>query len=129
MLRALGAKAREIAALLLVSLAVSGGVRLLPGHAADGHDIACTPGVALPHDESDHRLASDQGAASEHPLHCLVCHLARSLRPASAPLKQPAPDLPPRAFVHTDFVPAPMAAVSAQPSPRSPPSTTFATLG
>ena len=126
MLRALGTKARAIAAVLLVSLAASGASQLLPAHAAEGHDLACVPGLALPHDESAHRLAADTPSESEHPLHCLVCHWARSFRPAGAALRQPAPVLASRVFLHVDIVIAPTAAVSARISPRSPPaSSTF----
>jgi hypothetical protein len=128
MLRVLGAKARAIAGLLLVSLAAGGSSQLLPGHAAEGHDLACVPGVALPHDESAHRLAADTRGESDHPLHCLVCHWARSFRPAGATVKQPAPALASRPFVHIDIVPAPTAAVSAQLQPRSPPASIFASL-
>jgi hypothetical protein len=128
MLRVLAAKGRAIAVLLLASLAGSGSSQLLPAHGGDGHDLACVPGVALPHDESAHRLAADTPSESEHPLHCLVCHWARTFRPAGAPLRQPAPVLASHAFVHVDIVIAPTAAVSAQVSPRSPPASILPAL-
>ena len=108
----------SLGATLLVSLATSGGFLVLPG--ADCHDHGCLPAF-VEHDAAAHRFQADVSTAHAHPLHCLVCHWARSFQPTPEATFQPvaAADDGPRLHVES-FVATP-AALAAQPPLRSPP--------
>src|SRR5512134_2519638 len=49
-------------------------------HPDDCHDEACAP--LVPHDPSSHSVGRPQGSA-EQPLHCVLCHWTRWVRPVA----------------------------------------------
>jgi hypothetical protein len=112
--------ARTVAATLLVSLA-SLGMSLYAPHAVDCHDVDCGT-ILVAHDASAHRLTADPSAPETHPLHCLVCHWARSFRPRSEVRFLTAPAAQAGVVVHVEYVTAAVSAPVAQPPLRSPPS-------
>jgi hypothetical protein len=114
--------ARQIAATLLCSLLATIVSQALPAHGLASHDSACLTALELAHDESSHRLSAPLTTSERHPLHCLVCHLARTFRPSPQIDRQSAPDLEPRAAVHVVSAPAPRAVDAAPLSLRAPPS-------
>lgn len=67
----------RIAAVTMVSMAIVGASAVVP-HDDDSHD---TYAFAVAHDHSAHRVEAAGSDAGSHPLHCLVCHWARSFRP------------------------------------------------
>ena len=85
-------------------------------HEATGHDVAF-----VEHDASAHRFHGNDGSAPTHPLHCLVCQWARTLRSKPGATFQPAPVLPLSRRLHTEFFAVTPAALAAQPPLRSPP--------
>lgn len=89
-------------------------------HAATGHDAF--PAV-VEHDASAHRIQGDATAATAHPIHCLVCHWARSSRPRPEAAFQPAPAVQYSLRLHPEFFVVTPAALAAQPPLRSPPPT------
>jgi hypothetical protein len=113
-------RARTVAATLLVSL-VSLGMSLYARHAVDCHDADCGT-ILVAHDASAHRVASDPAAAEAHPLHCLVCHWARSFRPRIEVRFLAAPAAQAGVTVHVEYSTAAVSAPVAQPPLRSPPS-------
>jgi len=114
------AKVRIVAAALLASLASLGGSLYAP-HAVDCHDADCGT-ILVAHDASAHRLTADPGAAETHPLHCLVCHWARSFRPTIEVRFLPAPAAQAGVVVHVQSIATGGGASVAQPPLRSPPS-------
>jgi hypothetical protein len=112
--------ARQVAATVLVSLAVFGGSLLAP-HVDDCHDHGCIT-LAVEHDASAHRYRSAEVSDHEHPLHCVACHWARSLRPPRTQasfVAVPAAEARPRLHVESDPVARPD--LVALPPLRSPP--------
>jgi hypothetical protein len=117
MLRWFRARASRIAATLIVSLTALGGSLLAP-HPIDCHDECA---AAVTHDASAHGMRANVPATEEHPLHCLVCHWARSFRPQTETRFVPAPAAQAGTRVHVVvFTVAPSDQV-AQPPLRSPP--------
>ena len=114
------ARARTVAATLLVSL-TSLGMSLYAPHSADCHDPDCET-VLVAHDASAHRVTAAPAAAETHPLHCLVCHWARSFRPRIEVRFLTTPAAQAGAVVHVEFFTAAVSAPVAQPPLRSPPS-------
>ncbi len=89
-------------------------------HEDDCHGAACHPG-AVPHDASAHAFSAPSQDAASHPLHCLVCHWARSFRPDSEVRFVSAPAAQAGTCIHVEsFTVAPVTTV-AQPPLRSPP--------
>jgi len=107
-----------VAGALLVSLTALGGSLVAP-HPIDCHD-ACAATVT--HDASAHRVRADVPDAESHPLHCLVCHWARSFRPHTETRFLHAPAIQAGTRVHIVVTPVAHAAPVAQPPLRSPPS-------
>jgi hypothetical protein len=110
--------ASPVAATALLSLAFVGLSAAGP-HEDDCHD-ACQP-MAVEHDASAHRITAP-AAAGEHPLHCFVCHWARSFRSPrteSRVVATPAND--PGTRLHADSLTTDVSAPVAQPPLRSPP--------
>ena len=110
------ARTSPVAAALLVSFLV------LPlAHVADAdHDPHAALAVFV-HNASTHALspaAPDDGAP---PLHCVACHVARSLRPRSDAAPLPAPDESAGAHTRLEVFTAARPAPAAQPPLRSPP--------
>ena len=113
--------ASRVAAVALLSVAFVGLSAAAP-HEDDCHD-ACQP-MVVEHDASAHRLGAP-AAEDDHPLHCLVCHWARSFRAPRAEsriLAKPADE--PGISLHSDLLTAAVSAPVAQPPLRSPPSST-----
>ena len=112
--------ARHIAATLLVSVIALGGSLAAP-HADDCHDAACHPG-AVPHDASAHAFTAPSQDDGAHPLHCLVCHWARSFRPPTEVRFVSAPAIQAGTRLHVESFTVARATTVAQPPLRSPPS-------
>jgi hypothetical protein len=88
-------------------------------HEALGHDADFVPFVE--HDASAHRIQGNDSASPAHPLHCLVCQWARSLRSRPGTTFNSAPVVPTGQRLQPDFVAVTPAARAAQPPLRSPP--------
>jgi hypothetical protein len=126
MLKGVRGQVSSIAAAVLLALMTGTLSEVLASHTPDEHDIGWTPPpAAVPHDESDHRLTSGQPGDPTHPLHCFLCHSARSFRPLRSAIAHQAPDLEPRASLHFGALPAPTTLVMAQLTLRSPPAALF----
>jgi hypothetical protein len=109
----------SLGAMLLASLATFGGSLIIP-HGDDCHDHCVQALVA--HDASAHRFQADTSADHSHPLHCLVCHSARSFRPRQATaFLSGAPSGENSWRIHPEFFVLATAASAAQPPLRSPP--------
>ena len=117
MLRWFRARASRIAATLLVSVTALGGSLLAP-HPIDCHD-ACA--VAVTHDASEHGMRADVSGTEDHPLHCLVCHWARSFRPQTETRFVAAPAVQAGTRIHIVVFTATASSQVAQPPLRSPP--------
>lgn len=117
MLSRFRARARGVAAAVLLSLSTFGG-SFLVAHADDCHD-GCLAFVA--HDASAHRIDRAAPGDPAHPLHCLVCHWSRSFRPRidAAFVAAPAARTGPR--IHVEPFTAAGPVLAAQPPLRSPP--------
>jgi hypothetical protein len=109
-----------VAATLLLSLAALGRSFYGP-HPADCHDADCGA-IFIAHDASAHRVTAAPAAADTHPLHCLVCHWARSFRPRVEVRFLTAPAAQAGFVVHIEYFTASARARAAQPPLRSPPS-------
>jgi hypothetical protein len=112
------ARARSIAATALVALATLSVWSAVP-HPDDCHEAMCAP--VVPHDSSSHSVGR-QSADADRPLHCVLCHWTRIVRPTGNPSHPitPAVERNVRFLVH--IVSAPQALLAAQPPLRAPPS-------
>ena len=112
-------RAPRIAAVALLSI-IAMGASFGTSHAADCHDVACSPGLVA-HDASAHAFRSAQPGGGSHPLHCLVCHWVRSFRPHAEIrfVSVPASDAGVR--IHVESLTVAPSATVAQPALRSPP--------
>jgi hypothetical protein len=117
MLRWFRAWSRLVSSAALVSLVTLTLWSSAP-HPDDCHDRECGP-VAL-HDPSGHSVSRPAHANGE-PIHCVLCHWTRSLRPApgTVPLVTPAGAEDVQASI--DVFGAPSQTSLAQPSLRAPP--------
>ena len=109
--------ASRLATILLVSMGVLDGAILSP-HADDCHD-ACA--AVAEHDASAHRWQAALLEEGAHPLHCLVCHWARSFRPNTEPRTVSALAVPAGVPIHLDPFTVAHSSPAAQPPLRSPP--------
>ena len=109
---------RCTAVVVLASLA-SLGVSLAGLHEAECHDAECVS--AIVHDESAHQIAADSSRDQAPPLHCLVCHFGRSLRPRSEAVFVAAPVAVAGLWINVEIYTATPVAPAAQPRLRSPP--------
>ncbi|MBI4264155.1 MAG: hypothetical protein HY657_07255 [Acidobacteria bacterium] len=100
-------------------MATLGGSLAAP-HPDDCHDATCAA-VAVAHDASAHQIRAARSDAESHPLHCLVCHWARSFRPRTEARVLPTPAHQPATRVHVDVFTFSSATQAAQPPLRSPP--------
>ncbi len=116
MLRWLRARTASVAAALLVSIATLG----LPHVTGIGHDADFAI-VVVVHDASAHQVQANDLRDTEHPVHCLACHWARSFRPTVEVTYLPAAVDAVRAPLLIDASPVAAAARVAQPPLRSPP--------
>jgi hypothetical protein len=112
------ARRTSLGAMLLASLATFGGSIVIP-HGDECHD-GCVR-LFVQHDASAHRFQGAASATHAHPLHCLVCHWARSFRPRQEVTFHAAPVDESRPRVHVEFVVPTPAALAALPPLRSPP--------
>lgn len=112
------ARSSCVAIAVLASLA-SLGVSLVQPHPIDCHDNCVTASVV--HDAAAHRIGAEAPEADSHPLHCLVCHFARSFRPRSEVKFVTAPATAAGTLVHLETFSASPAARAVQPPLRAPP--------
>lgn len=110
------ARAASIAAIVGVALTPAFGSSIAP-HQGDCHDAAC---AVVEHDASAHRIGAPAGAGAE-PMHCLVCHWARSFRPHTEARVLTTPASEPGITLHVEYFTAAASAPVAQPPLRSPP--------
>ena len=104
------------ALLALVTLTISSAAP----HPDDCHDADC--GLTLPHDPTGHSVGRPQESSGQ-PIHCVLCHWTRSVRPTTenAPLFAPTPVEEVNAS--NDVFITPSQTVLAQPALRGPPFT------
>jgi hypothetical protein len=117
MLKWFRARASCIAMAVLTSLATLG-ISLAGVHPDDCHDDCI---VAVIHDASAHEIGADTRNTDSPPLHCLVCHWARSFRPRSEVVFVAAPISATGIWTNVEIYTAAPVAPSAQPPLRSPP--------
>lgn len=118
MLQWFRARARLVAAPALLSLLTLTVWSATP-HQDDCHEAVCTS-VVVPHDASQHsvgRTTSD----TDRPLHCVLCHWTRIVRPLTTVAYHAAPAVQRNDRILVDPVNAPEAFVAAQPPLRAPP--------
>ncbi len=106
-----------IAVAVLASLA-SLGISLSGAHADDCHNDCIVVAV---HDVSAHQISAEVRDAESPPLHCLVCHWARSFRPRGEVVFVAAPVAATGIWINVEIYTATPTAPSAQPPLRSPP--------
>ena len=118
MLQWFRARARSVAATALLSLVTLSVGSALP-HRDDCHDAICA--VVVPHDPSGHSIGRADTSNADRPVHCVLCHWTRIVRPTASTAHHltPAADRPVRFLV--DLVFAPEAFLAAQPPLRAPP--------
>ena len=118
MLQWFRARARSIAAPALLSLLTLTVWSATP-HQDDCHEAVCTS-VVVAHDVSSHsvgRATTD----TDRPLHCVLCHWTRIVRPLTTVSHQLAPVPQRNDRILIDSVSAPDAFLAAQPPLRAPP--------
>jgi hypothetical protein len=89
-------------------------------HLDDCHDVACAP-IPVSHDADAHAFRATPDGAAAHPLHCLVCHWARSFRPNTEVRVVSTPSVQGGIRVHVESVRVAPSTTVAQPPLRSPP--------
>jgi hypothetical protein len=119
MLQWFRARARSIAATALIALATLSVWSAAP-HQDDCHEAICASVVVL-HDPSAHSVGRDT-STTDRPLHCVLCHWTRIVRPSANATYQLAPAVDCTVRFLGDLVGAPQAFVAAQPPLRAPPS-------
>jgi len=109
-------RASWLAVLATVALVAAVGSSVVP-HQDDCHEAQC---AVVQHDASAHRITAPAYASAD-PIHCLVCHWARSFRPRTESRILPTPASEPGITVHVEYFTAAAGAPVAQPPLRSPP--------
>jgi hypothetical protein len=122
MLRWFRSRARSIAAAALVSLATLTVWSAAP-HGDDCHDAVCVS-IEVPHDPSAHSI-SRGSTTEERPLHCVLCHWTRIVRPSTATAHHIAPAVERDVRIPVDLVCAPQFFSAAQPPLRAPPTSSL----
>lgn len=122
MLQWFRARARSIGATALLSL-VTLGVWSATPHQDDCHDAICA--VVVPHDPSAHSVGRADAGDADRPLHCVLCHWTRIVRPPAAVVHHLTPAVDRTVRFLVDVVVAPDAFVAAQPPLRAPPSSSL----
>jgi hypothetical protein len=89
-------------------------------HPDDCHDADC--GLALPHDPSGHSIDKPQESSGQ-PIHCVLCHWTRSVRPTPETAPFFAPALAENVKGVIDVFITPSQIFLAQPALRGPPAT------
>jgi hypothetical protein len=118
MLQWFRARARSVGATALLSLVTLSVWSALP-HQDDCHDAICT--VVVPHDPSAHSIGRADTSNDDRPLHCVLCHWTRIVRPAGNTAHHLTPDVDRTVRLLVDLVFAPEAFLAAQPPLRAPP--------
>jgi hypothetical protein len=90
-------------------------------HSFDPHHDADRDGSFVVHDESAHRISASDSPGDDHPLHCLACHWARSLRQRDASVHLTPPDGASAKFVRSHVPPLSPHHAVRQPPLRAPP--------
>ena len=118
------AQASRIAVAAIMSLGALGASLVVP-HVDDCHDSACLA-VAVEHDAGAHHFIAPRTSVDTHPLHCLVCHWARTFRPRTeaSVLLAPLVDAGIPVLVEPETISAVTAATL--PPLRAPPATPLA---
>src|SRR6185295_18544287 len=80
MLQWFRARARSVGATALLSLVTLTVGSALP-HPDDCHDAMCA--VVVPHDPSAHSIGRTDTSHDNRPLHCVLCHWTRIVRPTA----------------------------------------------
>lgn len=112
------AQVRSIAATMLVSLATLSVWSAAP-HQDDCHDAVCVS-IVVPHDPSAHSIGRPS-TDTDRPMHCVLCHWTRVVRPSANTPQQLAPSVERNIRILVDIVSAPQYVVAAQPPLRAPP--------
>ena len=118
MLQWFRARARSVGATALLSLVTHTIWSALP-HQDDCHDAICA--VVVPHDPSAHSIGRPDTSNADRPLHCVLCHWTRIVRPSANSAHHIAPAVERNARSFVNVVSAPQAIVAAQPPLRAPP--------
>jgi hypothetical protein len=111
-------RTRIVASAILVALVGLGGLSSAV-HGGDCHDHECS-GIGLRHDPSSHGIGTPD-TASDYPLHCILCHWTRSMRPSTDAVAQIARPLTNDIRLHPELQGALSPIQAAQPPLRSPP--------
>jgi hypothetical protein len=109
---------RVVAAIALVSLTTLTIWSAAP-HGDACHDQECASFVP-PHDTSAHRLGRES-AADPHPLHCVLCHWTRIVRPPASSSHHLAVVVNAGIIVHEEPPIASQATFTSRPPLRGPP--------
>ena len=105
---------------LLLSMATLGVPHgLEPGHDAD------FAAIVVQHDASAHQFRTPEGDAPSHPLHCVVCHWARTFRPTITATYLSSPTLDVLVAWVAGETALPHHLTASQPPLRSPPTALF----
>jgi hypothetical protein len=118
MLQWFRARARSVAATALLSLVTLTLSSALP-HQDDCHDAIC---AVVPHDPSAHSVGRAETSLDDRPLHCVLCHWTRIVRPSAAVAHHLTPAVDRTVRFLVDVVVAPQSFLAAQPPLRAPPS-------
>jgi hypothetical protein len=119
MLQWFRSRARVHAAAALVSLEALTLGSAAP-HADDCHDAVC-PSFTVPHDPSAHSIESAT-THTDRPLHCVLCHWTRVVRPSTETAQHMAPCVASDVRPCVEIFSAPQFVSAAQPPLRAPPS-------
>jgi hypothetical protein len=123
MLTFVRARTSSVAATLLVSL-----LSLQLPHPGDADHDSHGSLALFAHDPASHAVRNTVPEEGTPPLHCVVCHLARSLRPQADASSLPLPVVSTGTHAHLEVFTAARPAPLAQPPLRSPPASPFFTL-
>jgi hypothetical protein len=119
MLQRFRVHARLVATTALLSL-VALTIGSATPHQDDCHDVMCAS-VVVPHDPSSHSVGRDT-TSSDRPLHCVLCHWTRIVRPSQQAAQSLSPAVECNVRFRIDSFRAPDALFAAQPPLRAPPS-------
>jgi hypothetical protein len=108
---------RSIASAALISL-VTLTISSAAPHPDDCHDVECGP--VVPHDPSGHTISRPQESSGQ-PIHCVLCHWTRSVRPTPETTPFFAPVLADNVHISSEVFRAPSQTALSQPSLRGPP--------
>jgi hypothetical protein len=114
-------QSREIAGAALAALVALTLSSAAP-HLDDCHGAEC--GAILPHDASSHSVSRPEQSTG-HPIHCVLCHVTRSVRPTPETAHVLAPSLTGDVSATLDVFSAPSQTTLSQPSLRGPPASLF----